>query len=111
MGKNDEPEQRSVLVTPTGEGAVGEMAPHVETPPSPPTPLASSQAAFRADLTELLASHPGEWAAYADGRRVRFGQSQAELYRHCLHDLGLTHDRFVVRRVVPESPQVEYNLR
>jgi hypothetical protein len=80
--------------------------------PSADTPLARSLAAYLADLPELLADYRRKWVVYADGQRLRFGSSQAELYRHCLTDLGLTHDRFIIRRIVPESsPQIEYNLR
>jgi hypothetical protein len=76
------------------------------------TPLARSLAAYLADLPELLANHKRKWVVYADGRQLTFGSSQAELYRHCLQDLGLTHDRFIIRRIMPESsPQIEYNLR
>ncbi|HEV3384947.1 MAG TPA: hypothetical protein VG097_09025 [Gemmata sp.] len=76
------------------------------------TPLARSQAAYIADLPELLQHHPEEWVAYADGKQLRFGKTQTELYRYCLNELGLTHDRFVVRLVLPESdPTIEYNLR
>jgi len=86
--------------------------PVIDAVPKPETPLARSQAAFLAELPELLVHHRGKWIAFADGRRVRLADSQTELYRHCLTDLGLTHDRFVVRRIVPESgPQIEYNLR
>jgi hypothetical protein len=76
------------------------------------TSLARSQAAFRAELPELLKHHSRKWVAFADGKMVRLGNTRMELYRHCLKDLGLTHDRFVVRRVIPEcSPQIEYNIR
>jgi hypothetical protein len=78
----------------------------------PVTPLARSQMAYKAELLELLAHHRGKWVAYADGDRLRLGNSQVELYRHCLSDLGLTHDRFIVRRIMPESsPQIEYTPR
>jgi hypothetical protein len=75
-------------------------------------PLARSLAAYLADLPELLANHKRKWVVYADGRRLRFGSTLAELYRHCLNDLGLTHDRFIIRRIMPESsPQIECNIR
>lgn len=78
----------------------------------PDNPLTRSQAAFRADLPELLEQHRGEWVAYADGQRVRFGKTQADLYRYCLNELRLSHNRFVVRRVAPElDPQIEYSVR
>jgi hypothetical protein len=76
------------------------------------TPLAQSNAAYLLDLPELLQHHLDEWVAYADGKQLRFGKTQTELYRYCLVELGLTHDHFVVRLVVPESdPTIEYNLR
>jgi hypothetical protein len=76
------------------------------------TPLAQSQAAYIADLPEMLKHHPHEWVAYADGKQLRFGKTQSELYQYCLKDLGLTHDHFVVRLIVPEcDPTIEYNLR
>ena len=76
------------------------------------SPLEQSQAAFESELPDLLQHHRGEWVAYADGKLVRFGRSQAELYRHCLTDLKLTHDRFVVRRIMPEGGnQIEYSYR
>lgn len=67
------------------------------------TPLRQSQAAYLADLPELLHEYHRKWVAYADGARVKIADTQAELYRHCLKDLALTHDRFVVRRVVPDG--------
>ncbi len=71
-----------------------------------------SQAAFVACLPELLSKHRGKWVAFADGKLLRLAASQSELYRYCLSELGLTHTRFVIRRVVPESePQIEYTLR
>jgi hypothetical protein len=76
------------------------------------TPLARSLAAYLVDLPKLLANHKRKWVVYADGQQLRFGSSQAELYHHCLQDLGLTHDRFIIRRIMPESsPQIEHNLR
>ena len=101
------PEPPAVLGPSDGEWA----APSPE-PAATETPLSRSQAAFRADLPELLTEYRGKWVAYADGTQVRIGNTQAELYRHCLHDRGLSHDRFVVRRIAPEgSPQIEYNPR
>ena len=84
-----------------------------ETDPTvPETPLSRSQAAYQAELPELLESDRGKWVAYADGKRVRIANTQAELYRHCLKDLGLTHDRFVVRRIIPDGgSQIEFTLR
>ena len=77
----------------------------------PETPLQRSQAAYAAELPQLLECHRGKWVAYADGKRVRIANTQAELYRHCLKELGLPHDRFVVRRVVPDSSsQIEFAL-
>jgi hypothetical protein len=85
-------------------------APHAR--PTSVAPPARSQAAYMAELPELLKSHRGKWVAFADGKMLRLGNSRAELYRHCLNDLGLPHERFVVRRIIPESsPQIEYNLR
>jgi hypothetical protein len=76
------------------------------------TPLSQSQAAFLSALPNLLKHHAGEWVAFADGKMVRLGNTRVELFRHCLNDLGMTHDRFVVRRIIPESsPQIEHNLR
>ena len=51
------------------------------------------------DLPLMLKSHRGKWVAYGDGRQLRYANSQSELYRYCLKELGLTHDRFVVRRI------------
>jgi Family of unknown function (DUF5678) len=80
--------------------------------PKTQSPLACSQAAFKAELSELLQQHRGKWVAFANGKMVRLGNTRSELYRHCLNDLGLMHDHFVVRRIIPESsPQIEYNLR
>ena len=72
------------------------------------TAIERSKAAYRADLPELLETNPRQWVAYADGKLVRIGTSQRELYRYCLEDLKLTHDRFIVRRIIPEcSPDIE----
>lgn len=89
--------------------------PVADTPSTPlpaDSPLARSQAAFQIDLPELLGTLRGKWVAYANGERVWMGDTQRDGYRHCLQDLGLTHDRFVVRRVAPEgSSHVENNPR
>ena len=75
---------------------------------APDSPLARSQAAFEAELPELLKLHPRKWVAYADGQFLRLGNTPIELYQLCLKELGLTHDRFVVRGIVPpSSPIVE----
>jgi hypothetical protein len=70
---------------------------------TPKSSLERSKAAYRADLPALLAKNPRQWVAYADGNQVRIGASQRELYHYCLEDLKLTHDRFIVRRIIPES--------
>jgi hypothetical protein len=96
-----------------GDHFVGDCGPNTSAPGQQlSTPLARYQAAYIADLPELLLNHLEEWVAYADGKQLRFGKTQTELYRYCLKELGLTHDHFVVRLVVPESdPTIEYNLR
>jgi hypothetical protein len=74
--------------------------------------LSKSQAAYLSDLPDLLIGHRGEWVAYGDGVRLKLAKTQRELYRYCLEELKLTHDRFVVRRITPPtSDPIEYNLR
>jgi hypothetical protein len=74
----------------------------------PRVAIERSKAAYRGELPELLKTNFRQWVAYADGRRVRIGTSQIDLYRHCLEDLKLTHDRFIVRCIIPESsPDIE----
>jgi len=95
------------LVIPEDDPRIGEIEPHGRSLNAPlpweaDTPLGRSQAAYLEALPELLKTHPREWVAFADGNLVRFGKTGAELYQHCLNDLGLTHDRFVVRRVIPD---------
>ena len=116
MTAKDEPDPQLGLVNSTSallepEAASPDDSPPVELP-GMETPLARSQTAYEKDLPELLKSHPGAWVAYADGKQVRIAKNPTELYRHCLNDLGLTHDRFVVSRIVPDSGrEVEYNPR
>jgi hypothetical protein len=62
-----------------------------------------SQSAFVHDLPGLLATNPGCWVAYAHGQRVQVASTQTELYKHCLQELGLNHDEFVVRLIVPDA--------
>lgn len=77
-----------------------------------PPAILRSEAAFEADLPTLLEQHPHRWVAYIDGRRSRVADTQTELYRYCLNDLGLSHDAFIVRGVVPdEGPDVESTPR
>ena len=67
------------------------------------TMVASSQAAFRRDLPELLKTHYRQWVAYHGEDRIRFGRTQFELYEEC-YRRGLHDDEFVVRSVEPEMP-------
>ena len=90
----------------------------IETPPPNaienriPPEIAKSLAAFNAELPTLLLSHPRKWVAYIDGKRARIADTQTELYRYCLNDLGLAHDKFIVRCIVADSgSEVEYSLR
>jgi hypothetical protein len=74
--------------------------------------LARCLEAFERDLSELLKTHPRRWVAYANGSRVRIADTQTEVYRHCLYDLGLRDDEFIVACIVPDSGgAVEYTLR
>ncbi len=57
---------------------------------------------FARDLPGLLDRHPGDWVAYAHGKQLRVARTQTELYRHCLKELGLRHDEFVVCCIVPD---------
>jgi hypothetical protein len=68
--------------------------------------LVRSKKAFLDALPGLLRSDSGKWVAFADGELIRIGDSQGELYEHCLKDLSLNHDQFIVRRIVPRVPWV-----
>ena len=71
-----------------------------------------SVAAFERDLPKLLATAPGRWVAYAHGTRLRIANTQPELYKYCLRELGLGHEQFVVRLIMPvNGPDVESALR
>jgi len=71
-----------------------------------------SVAAFERDLPKLLATAPGRWVAYAHGTRLRIANTQPELYKYCLRELGLGHEQFVVRLIMPVAgPDVESVLR
>ncbi len=108
--KEGDPVRNSQDETDTQLSADTQTAP--QNVPYGDTPLSRSQAAYLADLPDLLQSHPGDWVAYANGQRLRLGGTRTDLYRYCLFELGLTHDRFVVRCIEPEcDPQIEYNLR
>jgi hypothetical protein len=97
----DSPPQASVR-SPAPSGGHEQVSPAV----------ARSLAALTRELPELLGSHPGRWVAYADGNRVRVADTQTELYRHCLKELGLGHHEFIVCCVVPDSGRkVEYTPR
>jgi hypothetical protein len=94
-------------------------APH-QTNGSPPhssvgeTPgaVANSLAAFARERADLFRTDPFRWVAYQDGKRLRLADTQTELYRHCLQDLGLAHDAFLVRCITPEDPlEIENTLR
>ena len=65
--------------------------------------IATSQAAFRRDLPELLKTHYRQWVAYHGEDRIRFGRTQLELYEEC-YRRGLRDDEFVVRSVEAEMP-------
>lgn len=57
---------------------------------------------LKANLSDLLARHPGAWAA-CDGAAVRYvGTSWQTLYDRCL-DEGLHPDEFVVRCLLPDA--------
>ncbi|QJW99407.1 hypothetical protein [Frigoriglobus tundricola] len=70
--------------------------------PVPPA-VARCPYSFARDLPALLDTPPLRWVAYVDGNQVRIADTQAELYRHCLNELGLDHDRFIIACIVPES--------
>ena len=68
--------------------------------------------AFEQDLSELLISAPGQWVAYAHGNRLRIMDNQPDLYRYCRKELGLRHDEFIVRLIIPAAGlDVESALR
>jgi hypothetical protein len=78
----------------------------------PKSTISSSLSAFEKDLTQLLTNHKYEWVAYAKGEQLKIAETQTELYRHCLNELHLSHDEFIVRCIVPETgPEVESTLR
>ncbi len=77
-----------------------------------PPEILRSLAAYQAELPTLLEQHPRRWVVYIDGARARIADTQTELYRYCLNDLGLTHDKFIVRCIVPDAgSDVEYTQR
>ena len=68
--------------------------------------------AFEHDLSELLFTSPGRWVAYAHGTRLRIADNQPDLYRYCRKELGLGHEEFIVRLIIPTAgSNVETALR
>jgi hypothetical protein len=74
--------------------------------PVVPEAVARCLAAFARDLPDLLRAHAGKWVAYANGERLRIANTQTELYRECLHDRGLPHEKFIVRLIVEAAGDV-----
>lgn len=81
-------------------GANGQSAGERAVSPS----ILRALAAFERERAALFATDPFRWVAYRDGRRLRTADTQTELYRHCLGELGLAHDEFIVRCITPEDP-------
>jgi hypothetical protein len=67
----------------------------------PPTALGEQAwAAFNRDLPRLLASQPGQWAAYHGERLLGVAPKATELYDRCLRQ-GLKADEVVICQIVP----------
>ena len=80
--------------------------PHSTTPEPPAIAprIAASLAAFERERRELFRTDPFRWVAYRDGKQLRLADTQTELYRYCLRELGLSQDDFLVRCITPEDP-------
>jgi hypothetical protein len=77
-----------------------------------PPAITRSLAAFARDLPLLLETNPRRWVAYVDGNQLRIADTQTELYRQCLYELGLQHDQFIVTLIIDDcGGAVEYTPR
>lgn len=85
-------------------GGIGETAGELPLPiGSAVKPLLTrSYEAFLNDLPALMASHPGQWAAYAGDVRLGTGASKRALYRQCIA-AGHRDGDFLICGI--ESPQ------
>jgi hypothetical protein len=66
-----------------------------------PTPIRKARAAWRRDLPTLLRTHPGQWVAYHEERRIAVGSNKTDLFQQCLRN-GLQRGEFLVLRIEPE---------
>jgi hypothetical protein len=68
-----------------------------------PRVLAEVMTKFRAELPELLTTHPGQWVAYTvDGERV-IRATQYDTYHELLTNRHRGHDQFIISRIEPET--------
>jgi len=58
---------------------------------------------FRAELPELLKTHPRQWVAYCGKERIGFGPSKAQLTQECIRR-GFAYENLLVRMVQPDIP-------
>jgi hypothetical protein len=63
--------------------------------------------AFRRDLDQLWADHPGQWAAYQGEKLIGFAPQQHEIYQRCFQQ-GLHQDAFVVFCIEPEETEITF---
>jgi hypothetical protein len=74
--------------------------------------ILKSLAAFERERESLFRTDPYRWVSYRDGNRLELADTQTELYRHCLHELCLGHEDFIVRCITPEEiTEVEVSPR
>lgn len=100
----DYPELAPPTTLPVDPNPIADGAPSGYRPPD--LPVYRAQATFLRHLPALLEKYPGKWVAFTEDGFLRIGNTQDEMYRHCLFDLGLPHERFVVRLVEPWGSQV-----
>jgi hypothetical protein len=88
-------------MTPT----IPDALPVTQTPPpvgGPPS-LDALTARYLAELPALLESDYRKWIAYTDGGLRKIAKTQTELYRHCLDELKLKHEQFIIRYIEPDQ--------
>lgn len=66
-------------------------------------PFATERKAFEAMKPQLLAKHPGWYAAFAEGRYLGSWKGELEAVRHAYQETG-GERRFFVERVQEEQP-------
>jgi hypothetical protein len=91
---------------PTNQPTLPPLGSDPEIRASTPPIILEAQAAFFADLPEMLRDHYKQWVAYHGKHRIGFGKDDWALEEECIRQ-GYPEDELFVRLVYP-YPETDY---